>query len=286
MAFKRVDGYKYYLYISASKLRMLYEQASKESNRKKTFEWGLNLKIASFKSSSARDQNPDRDTMLRKVVEGLEENGQLGTLEEPKTFIRGTFPIRWGFYNDCSNRPEDEPALVYFGGFQNDLLLGLGGSSCHVVGHEGATSTWSRSSTPTLVKWLLSGLQKGKRPPIWDDPRSEENEVFTAMAVAQYYLRPPTQTAEFIAKVITTGYVERLDHFIGTKKARVILATPLYVASTDLSQIQGFREVSNWGLTEHDWMLEREKQPRTLLGPAPKGPGNATKYKSENCKRS
>ncbi len=267
MAFKRVDGYKYYLYISASKLRMLYEQACKESNRKKTFEWGFNLKIASFKSSSARDQNPDRDTMLRKVVEGLEESGQLGTLDEPKSFIHGTFPMRWGFYNDCNSRPDDEAALVYFGGFQNDLLVGMGGSSCHVVGHEGATSTWSRSSTPTLVKWLLSGLQKGDRPTVWDDPRSEENEVFTAMAVAQYYLRPPTQTTEFGAKVIATGYVERLDHFIGTKKARVILATPLYVANTDLSQIQRFRQVSNWGLTEHDWVLEEPKKSRTLLSP-------------------
>jgi hypothetical protein len=203
--------------------------------------------------------------MLQKVVEGLEANGQLGTLAEPKSFIRDTFPIRWGFYNDCSSRPDDEPALVYFGGFQNDLLLGMGGSSCHVVGHEGATSTWSRSSTPTLVKWLLSGLHKGERPRIWDDPRSEENEVFTAMAVAQYYLRPPTQTAEFVAKVITTGYVERLDHFIGTNKARVILATPLYVANTDIAQIQRFRQVSNWGLTERDWVMEKPKKSQDYL---------------------
>jgi hypothetical protein len=163
---------------------------------------------------------------------------------------------------------------------------------CHFAGSRpfisatSFTSTWSRSSTPTLVKWLLSGLQKGERPTVWDDPRSEENEVFTAMAVAQYYLRPPTQTAEFVAKVITTGYVERLGHFIGTNKARVILATPLYVANTDVAQIQRFRQVSNWGLKERDWVLEEPKQQRSLLGPSQKEPLNAKESTPRKRKRS
>ena len=271
MPFKSADELKYYLYISASKLRMLYEQATKDTNKKKTFEWGVNLKIASVKSTSARDEKVDRDAMLKRVLEGLEANDQLGTLAEPKIFIRDTFPIRWGFYNDCDSRPEGEPALVYFGGFQNNLLLGMGGSSCHVVGHEGATSTWSRSSTPTLVKWLLSGLQKGKRPPTWDDPRSEECEVFRAMALAQYYLRPPTQTVEFVAKTIAFGEVQGMEPFIGIDKARVILATPLYVAQTDLIQIHRFRANPVWGLTERDWVLKEPKDARRLLSPSPEG---------------
>jgi hypothetical protein len=262
---KSADEYKYYLYISASKLRMLYEQAAEDTNRKRTFEWGINLKVASVKSTSAQDEKADRDAMLKRVLEGLDASDQLGTLAQPKSFIRDTFPIRWGFYNDCDGRPEDEPALVYFGGFQNNLLLGMGGSSCHVVGHEGATSTWSRSSTPTLVRWLLSGLQKGRRPPTWDDPRSEESEVFRAMAVAQYYLRPPTQTVEFVAKTIASGEVQGMEPFIGVDKARVILATPLYVAQTDLIQIHRFRDTPVWGLTERDWILKEPKKLRRRL---------------------
>jgi hypothetical protein len=265
MRFKSADEFKYYLYISTSKLRMLYEQTTKETDRKKTFEWDVNLKIASVKSTSARDEKVDRDTMVKTVVEALGTHDQLGTVAQPRSFIRDTFPIRWGFYNDCDSRPEDEPALVYFGGFQNNVLLGMGGSSCHVVGHEGATSTWSRSSTPTLVRWLVSGLQKGKRPPTWDDPRSEESEVFRAMAVAQYYLRPPTQTVEFVAKTIACGEVQGMQPFIGIDKARVILATPLYVAQTDLMQIDRFRATPVWGLTERDWILKEHKESRRLL---------------------
>lgn len=270
MPFKSTDEFKYYLYISASKLRMLYEQASKNTNRKKkTFEWGINLKIASVKSTSARSECPDRDEMLKQVLDGLEAGNQLGSLAEPKSFVRDTFPIRWGFYNDCNNRPEDEPALVYFGGFRKNLLLGMGGSSCHVVGHEGATSTWSRSSTPTLARWLLSGLQKGKRPQTWDDPKSDEDEVFRAMAVAQYYLRPPTQTLEFVAKTIASGEVQGMEPFIGVDKARVLLATPLYVAQTDLIEVDRFRDNPVWGLTERDWILKDRKETRRLVSHSP-----------------
>lgn len=268
MPIKSADEFKYYLYISAAKLRMLYEQATRDSSRNRTFEWGINLKIASVKSTSAREDKVDRDAMLKRVLEGLVANDQLGTLAAPKSFIRDTFPIRWGFYNDCDSRPADEPALVYFGGFKNNLLLGMGGSSCYVVGHEGATSTWSRSSTPTLARWLLSGVQKGKRPPTWDDPRSEESEVFRAMAVAQYYLRPPTQTVEFVAKTIAFGEVQGMKPFIGIDKARAILATPLYVAQTDLIQIDRFRATPVWGLTERDWISKEAKKARGLLSPS------------------
>lgn len=271
MAFKGSQDYKYYLYISASKLKMLYGQTLAATSKKKTFEWALNVKVASFKSSSTADK-PDQEEMLRRVVEGLEANGQLGTLAEPKSFIRGSLPMRWGLYNDCHSRPEDEPALVYFGGFENDLLLGMGGSSCHVVGHEGSTSTWSRSSTPTLVRWILSALNKGKRPETLDDPQSEEDEVFRAMAVAQYYLRPPTQKLEFVAKTIAEGKVRGMEHFIGVERARVILATPLYVAHTDLLQIHRFRDNPVWGLTERDWMLKEPEQSRRRLALPGKDP--------------
>lgn len=260
MAFKPAQSYKYYLYLSASKLRMLYGQTVAAAKKKRTFEWGVNLKIASIKNIS-KDGKPSQQEMLRQVVDGLDANGQLGTLATPKAFIRDSLPMRWGFFNDCGSRPEDEPALVYFGGFDDDLLLGMGGSSCHVVGHEGATSTWSRSSTPILVSWILSALDKGKPPTaMWAEARDEEDEVFRAMAVAQYYLRPPTQKLEFVAKTIATGHVQGMKSFLGVDRARAILATPLYVAQTDLAQISRFRDPRVWGLTERDWMLNEPKQ--------------------------
>jgi len=42
-------------------------------------------------------------------MEELEARDQLGSLKEPKSFIRDVFPVRWGLYDDCHSRPEDEP---------------------------------------------------------------------------------------------------------------------------------------------------------------------------------
>lgn len=261
MAFRSWDDYKYYLYISTSKTKMLYEQLPTSAS-KKSIEWNVKLPVVSVKRSTTTERRTDRDEMLKQVVRGLEAADQLGTLESPKSFIRDVFPVRWGFYNDCQTRPIDEPALVYFGGFRDHLLLGMGGSSCHVIGHEGATSTWSRSSTPTLTRWLLSGLHGDGRPAVaefcevggFPSMRDEENEVFQAMAVAQHYLRPPTQTAEFVAKTLVVGEVHGMEPFIGVKKARTILATPLYVALVEPPS-----DSPGWGLSERDWLLDDDR---------------------------
>jgi hypothetical protein len=249
MGLKQWEDLKFYIYISTAKTRMLYEQLSSANTRKRRVEWNFKTPIGSIKRSKATDVKMSRDEMLKRVINELENRDRLGTLKEPKDFIHDVFPVRWGFYNDMQTRPEEEPALVYFGGFEGDLLLGMGGSFCHVVGHEGATSTHSRSATPTLARWLLSGLQQGKRPKSQDE--SDEREVFTGMAVAQHYLRPPTQKVEFVAKTLAVGKVLGMEPFIGVKKAKAILATPLYVAHFDRP-----RDNQLWGLSDHDWLLD------------------------------
>ena len=61
-------------------------------------------------------------------------------------------------------------------------------------------------------------------------PRYLRSLVFEAMIVANYYLRPPTQELEFVAKVITTDSRVNLSHYLPHEQFRMIPATPLYVA--------------------------------------------------------
>jgi hypothetical protein len=265
MVITHSDDLKFYLYISTSKIRMLYEQLSTISTTKGSFEWNLDLKLGGVKGGTTTERTPNRDAMLREVVQALESTDQIGNLREPKSFIRDVFPVRWGFYNDCSSRPEEEPALIYFGGLSDGILLGMGGSSCHVVGHEGATSTWSRSATPTLTRWLLSGLREGECPKIYGpyNRQQEEHQVFQAMAIAQHYLRPPTQQVEFVAKTIAVGDVDRVESYIGVEPVKAILATPLYVA-----QVTPLRDNPFWGVLEGDWLLESVEEPEPALPPS------------------
>src|SRR5258708_192435 len=111
------------------------------------------------------------------------------------------------------------------------MLLALGGSSKHVIGHEGATSTYSRSSTPELVEALCRGIESGEyEPPSWDTERNTEDRVYRAIAIAQHYLRPPTQNLEFFAKTLMVGETHDAEQYIGIESATATLATPLYVA--------------------------------------------------------
>jgi len=270
MVFKRSEDLKFYLYISTSKTRMLHGQLTSTTDRKNTVEWNVKLPIVSVKRNTTTDKRREREEMVKGVVEELEKRDQLGSLKKPKSFIRDVFPVRWGLYDDCNSRPEEEPALVYFGGLHDGILLGMGGSSCHVVGHEGATSTWSRSATPTLTRWLLSGLHKGERPkpyiPFGGFPQEEEHEVYVAMALALHYLRPPTQQVEFVAKTIAVGEVRGVESYIGVDSVKAVLATPLYVAQGEL-----FNDNQLWGLSDEDWLLDDGHKPRTTKISRPRG---------------
>jgi hypothetical protein len=146
---------KYYLYISTAKIDMLYEQifdTAKQSQKKSVAGKAFGIS-ASYESSI--EKIVDRDDKVKSIEEELTAKQLIGTPGKPKDYFKGIMRMRWGLFNDCETRPKDEPTLVFFGGFEKtiSLIVGLGGSSKHVLGHEGATSTWSRSSTPTIVRW-------------------------------------------------------------------------------------------------------------------------------------
>lgn len=246
---KNTADVKWYLYISTAKIRMLYDQMYSESNTKRASTVSASAGFVSGSVTSESEEGLNRDDMLRSVVEELEARELVGTPDEPKTYFKGIMRMRWGLYGDLGTRPEGEPALVYFGGFDRDrsLLVGLGGSSKHVTGYEGASSTYSRSATPALVEWLVAGLHRDGPPEI---PRwlagGREHEVYEAMALAQYYLRPPTQDLEFVAKTLASGNVKGYPHVIDVESARALLGTPLYVAQAHpLPQ-----EMTRWGLDD------------------------------------
>jgi hypothetical protein len=244
--FKNAAEMKWYLYRSDAKLRILYPQIAHRDIGKKMIEWKASAGFVSVGRRVETDRTVDEDDMLRAVIEELEAEGQVGTVYEPNSYIKGVMPMRWGMYDDCGRRDPDQGPLVYFGGLdeQAGVLLGLGGSSKHVMGHEGATSTYSRSCTPALVTALLRGIESGlPQPPDTEDPRHGEDEVYRAMAIAQHYLRPPTQNLEFFANTLMVGETHACELYIGVPTVKVVLGTPLYVAL-----IPPYPKDDHWGL--------------------------------------
>jgi hypothetical protein len=228
---KNAADMKWYLYRSDTKLRMLFQQIAKTS-AKKAIEWKAGYSGVGLSRKSESNDEVDEDEMLKAVTERLEYDGLVGTLEEPNLYIKGIMPMRWGMYNDLGRRDAAEGPLVYFGGLDKDMpmVLALGGSSKHVIGHEGATSTYSRSSTPALVDALCRGIETGEFERVYPKEEREEDGIYRAIAIAQHYLRPPTQNLEFFAKTLMVGDVIGVEQYIGIDKTKVILGTPLYVA--------------------------------------------------------
>jgi hypothetical protein len=251
---KSTRDIRYYLYLSTAKLDMLYEQVFRESKRSGR-SLSLPTGIGSAEISSESDGTPDRDDKIRALEQELEERGLIGDLNEPRDYIRGILPMRWGLFDDNGTRGEGEPALVYFGGFDpadGPLLVGLGGSSVHVIGYQGASSTHSRSNTPALVRWMMSGLGDEQPVSLSEDPRVEEQVVMSAIAVAHQSLRPPTQNLEFLARTLLTGTLLGYEQYTGSPRSRVILGTPLYVV-----QSHPLPDENRWGL---DWSDVKETE--------------------------
>jgi hypothetical protein len=222
---------------------MLYQQLSDKRSRKVTWELKLGIESNSVSRKSERLTDFDAIDKMKAVVARLFEQGQIGLLnQEGLPYIYGAMTMRWGMYNDLGGRPVEEPPLVYFSGLSNGVLVGLGGSSRHVIGMYGSTATGSRSVTPTLVRWLLSGMQTGTRPSThlryrvpdeeghFEEDHEDHDELFPAMTLAHLALRRPDQELEFVAKVLHTGQTRISGFEKDNENVRVILGTPIYVA--------------------------------------------------------
>ena len=129
-----VSDLRYYLYRSTSKIEMLYEQIYESSIHatRKSVRGGPNFASGTIESTT--QDVVSLDEKLRAVEDELEHRQLIGSLDEPNEYCRGIMPMRWGLYDDLGRRPENEPALVYFGGFDKvePLVVGLGGSARYV----------------------------------------------------------------------------------------------------------------------------------------------------------
>jgi hypothetical protein len=230
--FVNVSELKFYLYQSKAKVDSLYRQIQGAKKRTKV-KWKLDWKFVSVERETETEAETNDVDKLRAVLSEINAQELVGPIEAGKPYIQGIFPMRWGIYNDSGLRPDTEGPLVYFSCVQDGLLLGLGGSSRHIVGCYGLTSTSSRSSTPALVAFLRNGMDYGGIPYSYE--REDADQVFGAMALANYYLQGPSQSLEFVAKVLCRSSHRHchLHPWDNEQRGIAILATPLYVRQID-----------------------------------------------------
>jgi hypothetical protein len=224
---------RWYLYRSATKIEMLFQQLVASQG---PFAGALSLEFAGAKASmntSPMGELHD-DEKLELIERELRKRGLVGTLADPGQYFAGEIQMRWGLFNDNGDRPADGSPLVFFGGvdFKQNLMVGLGGSSRNVVGHYGASSTYSRSNSRAITDWMLSGLADTPVQARWD-PEGERQLVLGGVGIAIHYLRPPTQRMRFLAKTLLTGRMPGHEHMTGMGSPFTILGTPLFVTTVN-----------------------------------------------------
>jgi len=217
-----VVSFRYYLYISDSKIDMLLPQIDPAFVAKRGAEIGVSLSVLSLKRTAERAGN-DRTARLERVVRFLHDHGDLGSVDEPGQFFWGMLPVQWGRFPEAVT-------LVFAGGRAADTVVGLGGSARHLVGSvpnlDPQDATWSH--LPPMLDGLASDLEdelvveavETTGAPL---DRADKTALATVnRAVSR--LAGPAQNVEFVAKRLLHGDLDA---------THVLLGSPVYIALID-----------------------------------------------------
>ena len=207
---------RYYLYISDTKLDMLRAQIP--VNKLKAIAAGLkiDLKLLSV-SLERKSASDDAFAKLRAVEKYLEDNDEIGTESEPRSYFRGTTLLKSGIMKETNAQ------FAYFGGRSSGRSIALIGSPHHLIG---GTARMNDIQSEAAQGYLLPVILRCLRGNVTIDSEEAETRLNNLSAIG--YLidlinqdtNSPAQPIEYLAKRLSMGN----DY---------ILATPLYVALAD-----------------------------------------------------
>lgn len=207
---------KNYVYVSDTKINMIYDQIASPDVEKTGAEYGLDVKILKWVGKRETEKVVTQMKKLERVVEFIKNSKTVGTVDEPSTYFFGTLEMRWGSLNG---------EMALFVGETSRTGVALGGSVKHIIGQSADTSAAS-SVLPaifTVFKKHTDAELAHTYPHPDLLPLAPENELRYAWDVAANF-RAPAQKLEFLARNYLCGR-------IGDKN--VLIGTPFYVALAD-----------------------------------------------------
>ena len=222
-------SFKYYLYISDSKVDMLLPQIDPAFDTRNRSEFGVNLKVLTAK----RVTQPPADQRIARLEQVVRHLRDLGGVDEPGQFFSGLLPMRWEFPTPPGSTSSPSPrrtdsSLVFFGGQSENTVVGLGGSRRHVLGSAPDPPGPAPSQLPELLEEL--GVSSALEDEYVADALDAHLDGADIAALARVRgavaaLRGPAQNLEFVAK--------RLLHGRPLHGQNVLLGSPVYVAQVD-----------------------------------------------------
>ena len=214
---------KEYLYICDTRVDKLYEQINKSVLKRLSAELSIDLKQFGIPVTGAIKTNPPEETSiskLRLVEKYLGDTQQVGWIDAPKLYLKGTLRMDW--------EPVLQQGLVCFRGRTADTSIGMVGFAhfLRIDRIEGNSNDLSmiRSRVPEHPKDMLKFLAG-----LAELPQSTPDTELLALyqkCVAFKAVTSLSQYFEFLA-------VKLGDWADGTSGLKTLFCTPLYVAYAD-----------------------------------------------------
>ena len=213
------SGLKYYVYISGTKVEMLYSQIPPAFLKGAEAEFKINLGVI---STSLKGRGPEEARELPARVAAvssyLRDQSEVGTAENPKGWIEGVLSMRWGCVREYASD------IAFFGGIVGTTTVALLGSSESIIGTP-KTAEANHAPFYYTMKFFNQMLQnrRFKPPDEWNSPH-ENGE-----AKPPYYSYPESVDIAFKALAGSDANLEFLAMVLHKQK-HLLVATPLYVA--------------------------------------------------------
>ncbi|HBB96662.1 MAG TPA: hypothetical protein DC054_14855 [Blastocatellia bacterium] len=212
---------KYYLYISDAKLEMLLPQITGENKRKSSWEFKLDLKLFSIVRKAEKDEDLGQIEKLEKVVSFIHQFGNVGTVDNPDEYVAGTMEMGWSVFNKATHYPP----CVYFGGATEETVIGLFGSTKHLIGHKPfILSDNANESIPyadDIIQSIYRSIASSKKP-ARTKPSKWLHELYYQSSQQS---NAATHTLEFLAKRLFYKSLETVPD-----NRKILIGTPLYVS--------------------------------------------------------
>lgn len=231
---------KYYVYVSESKINMLYDQMGRPEKKERSSTLEFNLKLVKGKFERSKGVPENKFTKLNEAIKGLEKEQLIGSVPEDYPYIRGCIQMKWG---TLAAPKLSESPISFWGHWSDNLTLALAGSKYHLLGEQRGSCTDSGSSAPAILSWLVRELEilRTNFPLEYDsfweraDKGSEEipdylstdHKIADTIFEAVKRMIGDESKYEFVAKVLKRFHWKNMPP---GEEGFIILATPLYVA--------------------------------------------------------
>ncbi|MFB7507802.1 DUF7019 family protein [Streptomyces broussonetiae] len=207
-------SFRHYLYVSDAKVDMLLSRIAPESALMGTA--GTSPDPTAVEAGRhVHDGAADRFARLQRVLRHLGDRGDLGEVDGPAPYVHGVLPMQWG--------PVGDGDTVYFGGYSDRTIVGLGGSTGHVLSAARAETQPAHRPAGSLMPALLHQLA---------ELAAEDTvgpDALGTVVRANSALRGPARRLEFVAQRILHGPCPYPELY-PVEERTVLLGSPLYVA--------------------------------------------------------